>query len=181
MADSVLSDIHTKLLDDSGLSALFLFSLSVKYWNNLMYIHKQSSGYSQTASKTKLSIIPSSRTSSLSFPCCPSHWFCYPTHPEEKLQGLAAVEAAAEGDEDSSVGGPDGCPGWAGPAKRVPCFHQAPGPNPAQYHQGSSRPSWPGVGGTEGRGGGEGRGGREGEAGESTSQPLQIQREERKR
>lgn len=37
-----------------------------------------------------------------------------PTHPEEKVQSLAAVEAIAEGDEDSSVGSPHSRPGWAG-------------------------------------------------------------------
>lgn len=100
-----------------------------------------------------------------------------PTHPEEKLQGLAAVEATAEGDEDSGVSSPHCCPGWAGPAKRVLYFYQAPRPDPAHYHQGSSGPSRPGwEGQREGRGGGEGQGGREGEGGESVSQPLQTQR-----
>lgn len=85
------------------------------------------------------------------------------------MQGLAAVEATAEGDEDGSVGCPHSCPGWAGPAERVLCFYQAPGPDPAHYHQdscGPSRPGWEGHG--EG-GGGEGQGGREKEGSRSVS------------
>lgn len=39
--------------------------------------------------------------------------------PEEKVQGFAAVEATAEGDEDSGVGGPHSRPGRAGPPQRV--------------------------------------------------------------
>lgn len=71
------------------------------------------------------------------------------------MQGLAAVEAAAEGDEDGGVG-PHSCPGWAGPAERVLYFYQAPGPDPAHYHQGNSGPSWPGWEGRGEGGGGEG-------------------------
>lgn len=67
-----------------------------------------------------------------------------PTHPEEKVQSLAAVEAIAEGDEDSGVGSPHSRPGRAGRAKRVLYFYQAPGPDPAHYHQDSSGPRWPG-------------------------------------
>lgn len=50
------------------------------------------------------------------------------------MQRLAAVQTAAERDEDSGVGCPDSCPGWAGWAKRIPCF-QAPGPDPAHYNE----------------------------------------------
>lgn len=102
-----------------------------------------------------------------------------PTHPEEKMQGLAAVEATAEGDEDGSVSSPHSRPGWAGPAERILYFYQAPGPDPAHYHQGSSGPGWEGHRGGGGEGGGEGQGGREGEeGGESVSQRLQTQEAE---
>lgn len=60
------------------------------------------------------------------------------------MQSLAAVEATAEGDEDRSVGSPHSRPGWAGRAQRVLCVYQAPGPDPAHYHQDNSGPSWPG-------------------------------------
>lgn len=101
-----------------------------------------------------------------------------PTHPEEKLQSLVAVKAVAEGDEDGCVGGPHSRPGWAGWAKRVLYFYQAPWPDPAHYHQGSEgprRPGWEGwrEGGRWERG--RGRGGRrrriQGERG-LISQPL---------
>lgn len=92
------------------------------------------------------------------------------------MQGLAAVEATTEGDEDGSVGSPHSRPGWAGPAKRVLYFYQAPGPDPAHYHQGSSGPSRPGWEGRGEGGGGEGQGGGEGEGGESVSLPLETKR-----
>lgn len=85
------------------------------------------------------------------------------------MQGLAAVEATAEGDEDGSVGSPHSRPGWAGPAERVLYFYQAPGPDPAHYHQGSSGPSRPGREGHREGGGGEGQGGREKEGSRSVS------------
>ena len=73
------------------------------------------------------------------------------------MQGLAAVEAAAEGDEDDGVGRPHSRPGWAGPPKRVLYSFQAPGPDPDHYHRGSCEPSRPGWEG-RGDGGGEGQG-----------------------
>lgn len=76
------------------------------------------------------------------------------------MQGLAAVEAAAEGDEDDGVGRPHGRPGRAGPPQRVLHSLQAPGPDPAHYHRGSCGPSRPGWEG-RGDGGGEGQGGRD--------------------
>lgn len=85
------------------------------------------------------------------------------------MQGLAAVEATAEGDEDGSVGRPHSRPGWAGPAERVLHFYQAPGPNPAHYHQDSCGPSRPGWEGHREGGGGEGQGGREKEGSRSVS------------
>lgn len=83
--------------------------------------------------------------------------FSRPTHPEEKVQGLAAVETTAEGDEDSCVGRPHSRPGWAGPPERVLYFHQAPGPDPAHYHQDSCGANAAWVGGPQG---GRGEGGR---------------------
>lgn len=83
------------------------------------------------------------------------------------MQGLAAVEAAAEGDEDDGVGRPHSRPGRAGPPKRVLYSFQAPGPDPAHYHRGSCGPSRPGWDGPRGRGR---RGaGREGQGGDSVS------------
>lgn len=73
------------------------------------------------------------------------------------MQGLAAVEATAEGDEDDGVGCPHSRPGWVGPPQRVLYSFQAPGPDPAHYHQGSCGPSRPGVGGPRGRGEEKGR------------------------
>lgn len=72
------------------------------------------------------------------------------------MQGLAAVEATAERDEDSSVSSPHSRPGRAGRTERVVYFYQAPGPDPAHYHQGSSGPSRPGWEGQREGGGGEG-------------------------
>lgn len=83
------------------------------------------------------------------------------------MQGLAAVQATAEGDEDGCVGRPHSRPGWAGPPQRVVHFHQAPGPDPAHYHQDSCGANAAGVGGPHrgkregGRGVGRGQGGRE--------------------
>lgn len=85
------------------------------------------------------------------------------------MQSLAAVETTAEGDEDGSVSSQHSCPGWAGPAERVLYFNQAPGPDPAHYHQGSSGPSRPGWEGRREGGGGEGQGGREKEGSRSVS------------
>lgn len=96
------------------------------------------------------------------------------------MQGLAAVDATAEGDEDGSVGSPHSRPGWIGLAKGVLYFYQAPGPDPAHYHQGSSGPSRPGWEGHREGGGGEGQGGREGEGGESVSEALKTHRPEGK-
>ena len=78
------------------------------------------------------------------------------------MQGLAAVQAAAEGDEHGGVGSQHGCPGWVGPPERVLNFHQTPGPDPAHYHQGSRGPNRPGWEGRREGGGGEGQGGRGG-------------------
>lgn len=81
------------------------------------------------------------------------------------MQGLAAVETTAEGDEDGCVGRPHSRPGWAGPPERVLYFHQAPGPDPAHYHQDSCGANAARVGGPQGEGGrvgggeGLGRGG----------------------
>lgn len=94
------------------------------------------------------------------------------------MQGLAAVEATAEGDEDGSVGSPHSCPGWAGPAERVLYFYQAPGPDPAHYHQGSSGPSRPGWEGRRegGRRRGAGReGGRRRGVGQSASPDTEAE------
>lgn len=85
------------------------------------------------------------------------------------MQGLAAVEATAEGDEDDGVGRPHSRPGWAGPPKRVLYSFQAPGPDPAHYHRGSCGPSRPGWE-DHGDGGGEGQGGRGKEGSQSVSQ-----------
>lgn len=85
------------------------------------------------------------------------------------MQRLVAVEATAEGDEDGGVGRPHSRPGWAGPAERVLYFYQAPGPNPAHYHQDSCGPSRPGREGRREGGGGEGQGGREKEGSWSVS------------
>lgn len=87
----------------------------------------------------------------------PSHPLSHsrPTHPEEKVQGLAAVEATAEGNEDGGVGRPHSRPGWAGPPQRLSHFHQAPGPDPAHYHQDSCGANAAWVGGPH-RGKGEG-------------------------
>lgn len=74
------------------------------------------------------------------------------------MQGLAAVEATAEGDEDGGIGRPHGRPRWAGPAKRILYFYQAPGPDPAHYHQDNCKPSWPGWEGRVGKGEEERRG-----------------------
>lgn len=71
------------------------------------------------------------------------------------MQGLAAVEATAEGDEDGGVGRPHSHPGWAGPPQRLSHFHQAPGPDPAHYHQDSCGANAAWVGGPH-RGKGEG-------------------------
>lgn len=102
--------------------------------------------------------------------------------PKEKVQCLAAVQAAAEGDEDGGVSSPHSRPGRARLPDRVLYFHQAPGPNPAHYHQGSDGPSWPGWEGRRARGEEEeeeeerGQGGREEEeGGGSVSQSLQTQ------
>lgn len=97
---------------------------------------------------------------------CPAQPFsCFlpppSTHPEEKVQGLAAVEAAAEGDEDSGVGSPHSRPGWTGWADRVLYLYQAPGPDPAHYHRGSREPSRPGWEGRGEGGGGQGQGRKE--------------------
>lgn len=85
------------------------------------------------------------------------------------MQRLVAVEATAEGDEDGGVGRPHSRPGRAGPAERVFYFYQAPGPNPAHYHQDSCGPSRPGREGHREGGGGEGQGGREKEGSWSVS------------
>lgn len=78
------------------------------------------------------------------------------------MQRLAAVEATAERDEDSGVGRPHSSPGWAGPPQRLSHFHQAPGPDPAHYHQDSCGANAAWVGGPHrerGRvGGGQGSG-----------------------
>lgn len=93
------------------------------------------------------------------------------------MQGLAAVEATAEGDEYGGVGRPHGRPGWAGPAKRVLYFYQAPGPDPAHYHQDNCRPTWPAVGRVVwGRGRRRGGAGREGEGREFVGQPHRERR-----
>lgn len=71
------------------------------------------------------------------------------------MQGLAAVEATAEGDEDGRVGRPHSRPGWARLPQRLSHFNQAPGPDPAHYHQNSCGANAAGVGGPH-RGKGEG-------------------------
>lgn len=71
------------------------------------------------------------------------------------MQSLGAVETIAEGDEHCCISSPNGRPGWAGLPKRVLYLYQAPRPDPAHYHQGSSGPRWPGW---EVRGEGEERG-----------------------
>lgn len=88
------------------------------------------------------------------------------------MQGLAAVEATAEGDEDDGVGCPHGRPGRVGPPQRVLYSFQAPGPDPAHYHQGSCGPSRPGVGGPRGRG--RSGAGREGQGGSLSQRGVRI-------
>lgn len=96
------------------------------------------------------------------------------------MEGLAAVETTAEGDEDGSVGSQHSCPGWAGLAERVLYFYQAPGPDPAHYHQGSSGPSRPGWEGQREGGGEEGQeGGREKEGSLSISLSRRRGQEEK--
>ena len=71
------------------------------------------------------------------------------------MKSLAAVQAGAQGDEDGGVGCPDGRPGWAGWAKRIPCF-QAPGSNPVHNHEDRTWSEEEEKGGKGGRGGGHG-------------------------
>lgn len=63
-------------------------------------------------------------------PCTASLRVCFThmfTHPVEKVQGFAGVQAVAEGDEDSGVGSPNRA------------SSQARGPKPAHHHEDGRR------------------------------------------
>lgn len=131
--------------------------------------HHDTTALQSFCSKTSTLSNPDSGTGTWISPSFSRRLCCRPTHPEEKVQGPAAVEATAEGDEDDGVGRPHSRPGWAGLPQRVLYSFQAPGPDPAHYHQGSCGPSRPGWEG-RGDGGGEGQGGRDKEGSQSVSQ-----------